>query len=371
MSRPDDDALFEFAPDEPPDGVFQQRADTRAVPPPIDNEIDGLVDAISAGGRPRLPDESDAIEEANEWASDLAVADPSLQRAPTIVHTAAFRYIALSIGAFAFGAVIAWSLLPSFETTQPSVTARSTPAIESPRTATVTPPAPQASAPARSAPTSAATIVERRPADVVVETPVTREPSAGVAPARSTTVPSATVTTMARATAPSLPARPAAVPPLPDVAPQGGVDPAAVASLSRPAAIAPPPAAAPVAASAAISAVALDQSAVLETLQEYARAYQALDVKATAAVWPSVDRRALTRAFSTLRSHQLELENCKVAITDTSATTHCRGAVEYVRKIGSSTPRTGYQDLTFKLRKLGSDWFIDEVEASELAVARR
>jgi hypothetical protein len=49
----------------------------------------------------------------------------------------------------------------------------------------------------------------------------------------------------------------------------------------------------------------------------------------------------------------------------------CRGAVEYVRKIGSSTPRTGYQDLVFKMRKLGSDWFIEAVSSSELVAARQ
>jgi hypothetical protein len=145
-----------------------------------------------------------------------------------------------------------------------------------------------------------------------------------------------------------------------------------VASPAAAAIIAPPPAApASAPASAARSAIASEEKAVLETLRGYRQAYQALDVTATAAVWPSVDRRALARAFSTLKSTQLELENCKVAITDTRATTHCRGTLEYVRRVGSGAPRTGHQDFVFKMRKLGSDWFIDDVDASEAAVARR
>ena len=109
---------------------------------------------------------------------------------------------------------------------------------------------------------------------------------------------------------------------------------------------------------------------MLETVSEYRQAYEALDVTATAAVWPSVDRRALTRAFSRLKSQQLELENCMVAIAGTSATTQCRGTVEYVRKIGSSSPRTGYQDIVFKMRKRGSEWFIDEVTPAAGAPCR-
>jgi hypothetical protein len=161
------------------------------------------------------------------------------------------------------------------------------------------------------------------------------------------------------------------VPPRLDDAPATRIDLTAVAPAASTVIAPPPPAAAPAAAAAAASAIAGDQNAVLETLREYARAYQALDVKATAAVWPSVDRRALTRAFSTLKSNQLELEDCRVTIAGTSGTSRCRGLVEYVPKIGSATPRSGRQDLVFKMRKLGSDWFIDEVSASELSLARR
>jgi hypothetical protein len=45
----------------------------------------------------------------------------------------------------------------------------------------------------------------------------------------------------------------------------------------------------------------------------------------------------LARAFSTLKSQELALESCEVAIADTNATTRCRGTVEYVRKIGNPT----------------------------------
>jgi hypothetical protein len=353
MSRPDDDALLEFASQELPDGVFQQQADTRAVPPPVHNEIDGLVDAISAGGRPRLFGGSDEIAEANDSGlADFAVADRVLPHAPALLHTTAFRYVVCSIVAFAVGTVIAWSVLKRFETPSASVAVHQ-PVVSTPSPiAAPAPVVPPASIPARSAAAPTAPIVERAP--------------------RAVAEAIATSTAPARDAGSSLPVAPTTVAPLPDVPPREGVDLESVASLAPPAAIAPPPAApAPAPAAPVVSAAALEQNAVLETLREYARAYQALDVKATAAVWPSVDRRALTRAFSTLKSHQLELEDCRVTIADASALSQCRGIVEYVRKVGSSTPRTAHQELVFKMRKLGSDWFIDEVSASDLTLAQR
>jgi len=356
MSGPEDDPLLEFAPNEPPDGVFQSSGDTRAVPPPVHNEIDGLVDAISAGGRPRVSSESPVIAEADDSSSAGVVVTPfALQQSrPSVVHSAAFRYAACAVIAFALGTMIASSVLHRFETSSPTIALNQPAAMESPRTAPLVAPASSAAVTTPSVPVSTAPAIEREP----VAVPNTASDAVPIA-----------VPKRARVIAKPLPA---AAPPRLDDAPRGNLDLAAVASLAPATVIAPPPAAAaPAPAASAVSVVAVEQNAVLEILREYTRAYQALDVKATAAVWPSVDRRALTRAFSTLKSHQLELEDCRVTIADTSATSHCRGMVEYVRKIGSDTPRTGYQDLVFKMRKLGGDWFIDEVSASELAVARR
>jgi hypothetical protein len=386
MSSPPDDALFEFAPDEPPDGLFQQGADTRAVPPPIHNEIDGLVDAISAGGRPRLSGESDLAAEADDSdLADIAVAQHAIQRSTSsVLHTAAFRHVAYSIAAFAFGTVVAWSVLRGFDAQPAPIAVRQPAAVEPATTPAPTAIAPRASAPAPTpAPPTRPAPIEREPARVVAAAPpavAAREPRAAAASSTRSTATGVVTRPGAAApiAAPKAPAAasrtplpiapaPAAVPAPIDAAPKDGGNFAALPPAA-PAVIAPPPAAA---APAAASAIAGEQSAVLEILREYRQAYEALDVTATAAVWPSVDRRALTRAFSTLKSQQLALNDCAVSIAGASATTRCRGTVEYVRKIGSPTPRTGHQDLIFKMRKLGSEWFIDEVSASESVVARR
>ena len=145
--------------------------------------------------------------------------------------------------------------------------------------------------------------------------------------------------------------------------PKGDEAPAAV----QPPIVLQPVAAAPAPAAAALSAVAVEQNAVREIVLEYTHAYQAMDVTATAAVWPSVDRRALARAFATLKSQELELANCEISIAVAAAIARCVGTVEYVRKVGNPTPRTGYQEWVFKLRKLGDDWIIDGVDASQAA----
>jgi hypothetical protein len=92
---------------------------------------------------------------------------------------------------------------------------------------------------------------------------------------------------------------------------------------------------------------------------------------ATAKVWPSVDRRALARAFSTLKSQGLTLERCDVSVEQSSATAHCTGTVRFVRKVGSPSPLVASQEWRFRMRKSGDDWLIEEVTAQSPALAQR
>lgn len=101
------------------------------------------------------------------------------------------------------------------------------------------------------------------------------------------------------------------------------------------------------------------------TLRDYAEAYGSMNVQATARVWPSVDRRALTRAFTTLKSQGLTFESCTVNLAEERATAHCRGTVRFVRKVGNPDPLTALQEWVFKMRKFGNDWMIENVSASQ------
>jgi hypothetical protein len=131
MSARDDDAMFEFPEETPgsyeaqpqgeervlddaPAGVFRV---TRAVPAPVQHVIDALVDAISAGGRPRVTGELEPIAEADDTdLGEYAVVPRELRRRSRLrfMHSAAFRFAAGAVAAFALGTVIAWAVLRSF-----------------------------------------------------------------------------------------------------------------------------------------------------------------------------------------------------------------------------------------------------------------
>ncbi len=113
------------------------------------------------------------------------------------------------------------------------------------------------------------------------------------------------------------------------------------------------------------STAAAEEYAVRRTLHSYEEAYEGLDVAATAAVWPSVDRRALSRAFDTLKSQGLDFQSCVISVADSRATANCRGTLQFVRKVGNSAPLTADQQWVFKMRRLGAEWKIDEVSASQ------
>jgi len=364
--------------------------DSHAVPPPAQSEIDALVDAVSAGGRPRPVNE---LELFAEYDSNTGSPEPPRYEGPTplasLIHAGMFRFAAASIAAFAFGVLIALGVLRSFDYSPAPV------AVNAPAPVAVNPPSPP--------------LVNRAPAFIPIEVPPAPVPTPPPAP-QPAAVETAPVQTLAvnvppqpraatpivrpgtatrpipeaarSVAAPPPPVRPSplpreaaavetvAAPPAPPAV--VAVAPAVAAPAVSAPIVAPPPpapalpsAAAP--AAAARSAAAVAHSAVMSTVREYTQAYGAMDVTAAAAVWPSVDRRALSRAFATLKSQQLELANCEVTIFDTSATARCRGKLEYVRKVGDPTPRTGHQEWLFKMRKLGDEWIIDGLDASPVA----
>lgn len=115
------------------------------------------------------------------------------------------------------------------------------------------------------------------------------------------------------------------------------------------------------------STAAVQEYAVRRALTSYEKAYEDLDVAATAAVWPSVDRRALARAFDTLTSQGLDFKSCAITVLEATATARCRGTLQIVRKIGNSMPLTAEQEWVFTMRRAGAEWQIDRVAASQVS----
>jgi hypothetical protein len=211
--------------------------------------------------------------------------------------------------------------------------------VEAPRTVTATPPAEPSSSnttnttPASPAPPPPAPAIERR------AIPASLEPS------------------------PSLP-DPAPAP----VTPASGAVPAVsstdtAASPIAPVALAAPsetPAAAATAVPAAPSPTTsqpAEENRVRNVLSRYEAAYSALDAAAASAVWPGVDRRALTSAFQALSSQSVSLGRCDVSVTGEAAQVDCKGTAKWEPKIGGGLQSAARQ-WRFDLRNTGGDWII-------------
>jgi hypothetical protein len=122
------------------------------------------------------------------------------------------------------------------------------------------------------------------------------------------------------------------------------------------------------AASSAASAIAPrltsgDQTRVADVLNQYARAYGQLDAVAAREVWPTVNERALARAFAGLSSQDVAFDDCEIDVRGAKANASCRGKASYVGKIGSGEQRTEARTWRFELRRDGEAWKIENAEA--------
>jgi hypothetical protein len=107
-----------------------------------------------------------------------------------------------------------------------------------------------------------------------------------------------------------------------------------------------------------------DNSRVEQVLHQYAQAYGKLDPNAAQAVWPTVDERALARAFASLESQDVSFDKCDIDIKGTIANASCSGTASYVGKIGSRQERSEARQWNFELKLHGDDWKIEKAQTS-------
>jgi hypothetical protein len=329
------------------------------VPPAASDAIDSLVDAVSAGARPSLSGVSDTAERGVPLTA-LPRASRGRGMSPLMRRTA------LAAAAFGVGlALTVWSLR-SLE----SVAVPTPPTHELLPSRALWPPTrmarPQASA------LTAEDLNATRGLPEIVDTPTpvplpapsigppVAAPATARASARRSPPPSAPVTLV------EMPAEtPLAAPPL-DAAALVARVPAPVVPLAE-----SPARAETTTTTSGVSVEAAEETAVLGTVQEYERAFEQLDVNATAELWPSVDRRALDRAFASIKSQELALESCAVVLAETTATARCQGTAQYLVKFGGGGARTGRFEWIFRMRKVGNLWKIDGVTAFDQIAASR
>jgi hypothetical protein len=101
-----------------------------------------------------------------------------------------------------------------------------------------------------------------------------------------------------------------------------------------------------------------EEELVRRLIDEYAGAFERLDVGAAKAVWPTVDGKALQRAFGQLASQRLTLQSCGITISGSTANARCRGSATYQPRIGTRPVEIASREWTFDLSKQDADWRI-------------
>ena len=101
-----------------------------------------------------------------------------------------------------------------------------------------------------------------------------------------------------------------------------------------------------------------EEASILQVLRQYERAVAHKDPLGAKAVWPSLDDRALARAFNDLQAHSLALQDCGVTVESAGARATCRGKATYLPKVGRRKPISASHEWTFNLAKEGGGWHI-------------
>jgi hypothetical protein len=106
-----------------------------------------------------------------------------------------------------------------------------------------------------------------------------------------------------------------------------------------------------------------EAEAIVAALGELKVAYERRDANLAKAVWPTVDARALARAFDSLRSQSVEFDGCQVKVTGGTGEVQCRGTTTYVPRVGSQFARTESRQWMFRLEKGNERWVITRAAA--------
>jgi len=94
-----------------------------------------------------------------------------------------------------------------------------------------------------------------------------------------------------------------------------------------------------------------DEQRVRAVLRSYQAAFEQFDPGAVRAVWPTVDTKALGRAFDGLSSQSIVFDRCDVSVAAATARAACQGGVEYVKRVGGGGTQSAKRQWIFDLQK--------------------
>jgi len=112
----------------------------------------------------------------------------------------------------------------------------------------------------------------------------------------------------------------------------------------------------------ASSTLETERGTIRQVLERYRNANNALDARGIQDAWPGVNRRALERAFESLYEQNVSFQSCRIDVTTIKAAAVCGGAVRYVPRVGSRTPRVEQREWTFRLERQRNEWLIEGVD---------
>ena len=110
------------------------------------------------------------------------------------------------------------------------------------------------------------------------------------------------------------------------------------------------------------SSEARETAAVENVLERYRLAFSTLN-SGVSDFWPSVNSRALDKAFNELEQQRFEFDQCRVQLNGGQAEATCTGSATFVPKVGNKTPRTQSRQWSFSLVRVGNRWTIDSVQS--------
>ena len=160
-------------------------------------------------------------------------------------------------------------------------------------------------------------------------------------------------------TAEPLPIAEAPVTPLPP----SPLPPAALAAEPRRVVDVPASSSRPEAIAAPVPRRSSPEAAIQTVLTRYQTAYRNLDAVAARAVWPSVDTKALGKAFDRLERQDVTFDSCAIAVSDIGAVASCEGFARYVPRVGNKAPHDDRRQWDFTLSRVDDIWQIDTVSA--------
>jgi len=106
-----------------------------------------------------------------------------------------------------------------------------------------------------------------------------------------------------------------------------------------------------------------DEREIRSLLDAYRDSYDRRDVVSTARLWPGVNTAALSRAFGTIAKQQIDFEQCAFDVIGQRATARCSGSLQYVRRVGNSSPQSRLLSWDFELDRSTGQWLISRVTA--------